>query len=188
MDVYQECPVLENSDFRLRLTEQKDCRDLLKVYSDLKAVPLFNSDNCNGDDFHYQTMARMAQAIDFWIFSYQERYFVRWSIVDRKTGEAVGTIEMFHRVAQDAFTDTVLLRLDLRSDYERADGIESVMSIVIRHAYEMFDCMTLTTKAAAQAAQRRAVLTRLGFTESSDALVGHDGTEYTGYFVRRLHT
>lgn len=35
----------------------------------------------------------MKQAVDLWIFSYNERYFVRWTIIDKETNEAVGTIE-----------------------------------------------------------------------------------------------
>ena len=54
MNIYENCPVLENEKFILRLTEQKDCDDLLKVYSDKNALPFFNSDNCDGDNFYYE--------------------------------------------------------------------------------------------------------------------------------------
>ena len=62
MNIYENCPVLENEKFILRLTEQKDCDDLLKVYSDKNALPFFNSDNCDGDNFYYETGTRMAEA------------------------------------------------------------------------------------------------------------------------------
>ena len=71
MNVYENCPVLESERFLLRLVQKEDCKDLLKVYSDRQAIPLFNSDNCHGDLFDYQTEERMMQAIDFWIFSAQ---------------------------------------------------------------------------------------------------------------------
>lgn len=45
-NVYEKCPVYENEEYLLRLIECDDWKDLLKVYSDTKAVPLFNSDNC----------------------------------------------------------------------------------------------------------------------------------------------
>lgn len=45
MSIYKTNPVLENEKFLLRLTENKDCDDLLKVYSDKNALPFFNSDN-----------------------------------------------------------------------------------------------------------------------------------------------
>ena len=187
MDVYKNCPVLENERFLLKLVERGDCADLLKVYSDPVAVPLFNSDNCNGDDFYYQTMQRMAQAIDFWLFSYQQRYFVRWSIIDRKSEAVVGTVELFHRDAEDAYTNTGLLRLDLRSDYEQAEMLKSILTLLMESAYGLFACESLATKAIPLAAVRRAVLEQLGFEESTECLRGHNGEEYGSYFVRRQH-
>ena len=185
MNVYESCPVFMNERFLLRMTAEQDCADLLKVYSDEKAVPFFNSDNCNGDDFHYRTAERMAQAISFWIFSYQNRYFVRWSIIDRITNEAVGTVELFHRDSDDSFTNTGLLRLDLRSDYETEETIESLVSLIQEFAYDWFACDTVTTKAVPEARVRRAVFIRMGFEESKEMLRGHDGTCYGSYFVRK---
>ena len=91
MDVYKECPKFENDRYILRLTVRGDCDGLLKVYSDKKAVPFFNGDNCHGDDFYYTTAERMLQALDFWAEAYSKGWFVRWSIIDKATGEAVGT-------------------------------------------------------------------------------------------------
>ena len=65
MHIYEKCPILENERFLLRAVEDKDCDDLLKVYSDKNALPFFNSDNCDGDNFYYATKERMAQALDF---------------------------------------------------------------------------------------------------------------------------
>ena len=70
---YEKCPVLENEQYLLRLVEASDAPDLLAVYSDEKAVPLFNSDNCHGDDFHYTTLQRMQDAVGFWLWAYQDR-------------------------------------------------------------------------------------------------------------------
>ena len=44
-NVYISCPEFENRQFNLRLISINDCDDLLKVYSDKKAVPLFNRYN-----------------------------------------------------------------------------------------------------------------------------------------------
>ena len=43
------CPFYEDENYLVRKLEALDASDLLSVYSDEKAVPLFNSDNCNGD-------------------------------------------------------------------------------------------------------------------------------------------
>lgn len=182
-DVYQECPQFENEKYLLRLVSEKDCSDLLKLYSDKKAVPLFNSDNCHGDDFFYTTEERMKQAIDFWFFSYDKKYFVRWSIIDKYKDEVIGTIELFHRDAKDYFTKCGLLRLDLRSDYENTSEIESILSLIVPPTFEMFQCDKVATKAIPEASERREALLKMGFVPSTEKLVGHDGTQYGDYFV-----
>ena len=45
IDVYKNCPEYENENYILRMISKEDKKDLLKVYSDEKAVPFFNSDN-----------------------------------------------------------------------------------------------------------------------------------------------
>ncbi len=59
MDIYKKCPIIESEKFTLRLTEKDDTAELLKVYSDLKAVPFFNGDNCHGDDHK--------EYFDYWV-------------------------------------------------------------------------------------------------------------------------
>lgn len=183
-DPYITCPVFQNENFLLRLVESADAPDLLSVYSDEKAVPFFNSDNCHGDDFHYTTLERMRSAVDFWMESYREKWFVRWVIVDKKRQKAVGTIELFHRQAEDYFTDCGLLRLDLRSDYESTTAIQEILSLIVPPAYELFHCRMIATKAKSSAIRRKTALTNLGFSAVTEALVGNDGTRYTEYYVR----
>ena len=79
-DVYQDCPVFDDGNYCLRLVAEDDAGDLLKVYSDEKAVAFFNSDNCGGDDFHYTSLERMKEAIRYWRWEYERRGFVRWCI------------------------------------------------------------------------------------------------------------
>lgn len=67
MNIYKVCPVLENEKFLIRLFQNEDCDDLLKVYSDKNAFPLFNSDNCDGDNFYYATKERMHRLLPFGI-------------------------------------------------------------------------------------------------------------------------
>lgn len=183
-DVYESCPLFENEAFRLRSVTREDCEDLLRVYSDARAVPFFNSDNCHGDDFHYTTVARMMRAIDFWLYSYMQCYFVRWAVVDKASGCAVGTVELFRREADDCFDGCGILRLDLRSDYETVPAIRSILGLIVAPAYELFGCAMIATKAVPQAEKRRAVLAELGFSESCKKLFGQDGRKYGSYFVR----
>ena len=182
-DVYKYCPNFENDKFLLRLISAEDTNDLLKVYSDADAVPFFNSDNCNGDDFYYKTLERMKQAVDFWIFSYNERYFVRCTIIDKEIKEAIGTIELFHREADEHFYECGLLRLDLRSDYENVAQIVNIISLIKEAAFELFTCNIIATKAVPKATERLQALHELGFVPSEKLIVGQDGTKYDDYCI-----
>ncbi len=182
-DVYKNCPEYENEDYILRMVSQKDKLDLLKVYSDKKAVPFFNSDNCGGDDFYYTTERRMEQAIDYWFFEYSRRGFVRWSIVSKATNEAIGTIELFHRDAADYFTNCGLLRFDIRSDFEISEEIVKILKLIIQPAYTLFYCDKIAAKAILSASERIAALEYLGFKRTEENLAGHDGKKYGSYYV-----
>lgn len=182
-NVYEYCPIFEDDKILLRLISSEDTADLLKVYSDPLAVPFFNSDNCNGDDFYYKTLERMKQAVDFWTFSYKERYFVRWTVIDKFTKAAVGTIELFHRDADEHFYECGLLRLDLRSDYETADFIGNIISLIKEATYDLFYCNIIATKAVPLAAERIKALRELGFAAADKMLIGHDGTKYGDYYI-----
>ena len=61
-DVYKECPSFENEKYLIRFVDAKDADDLLEVYSDKNALPFFNSDNCDGDNFYYPTKEKMLRA------------------------------------------------------------------------------------------------------------------------------
>ena len=182
-NVYKSCPVLQNDEFVLRLINDDDLKDLLKVYSDIRAVPLFNSDNCHGDDFHYTSIERMRQALDFWKQSYKNGWFVRFAIIDKKSNETIGTIEEFRREEKDFFTNCGLLRLDLRSNYEKQTVIESILSVILLLSFELFGCDKVATKAIPSAAERIKALTASGFIKSQEPLIGHDGTKYYDYYV-----
>ncbi len=185
-DVYKVCPEFESEDYILRMVSQEDKLDLLKVYSDKKAVPFFNSDNCGGDDFYYTTESRMEQAIDYWFSEYCRKGFVRWSIVSKATDEVIGTIELFHRDAADYFTNCGLLRLDTRSDYEISSEIVKILKLIIEPAYTLFYCDKIATKAITSATERIAALKNLGFERSEENLMGHDGKRYDSYYVKKV--
>lgn len=184
--VYEKVPVFENERWILRKTGNEDAKDLFEVYSDQKAVPFFNSDNCDGDTFYYDTMEKMEKAIDFWESSYKGRWFVRWSIIDKVKNKAIGTIELFHRNSTDNFNNTGLLRLDLRSDYEAENTIIDILGLILKDTYESFECDKIATKAFAPATERIKALEILGFAETPNHLVGHDGTEYDSYYITQM--
>lgn len=125
----------------------------------------------------------MQNVIAAWQGEYQRKGFVRWSIIDKSKEEVIGTIELFHRNADDYFTDCGLLRLDLRSDYENASEIESILSLIVPRTFEMFKCDKVATKVIAEANERKNALLKMNFVLSNEKLVGHDGKKYGYYFV-----
>jgi RimJ/RimL family protein N-acetyltransferase len=182
MDIYEVCPRLESHRFLLRQTDLNDCSDLLKVYSDPAAWPIFNSDNCTGN-FQITTPEDMENCIRFWLSEYAQRYYIRWSIVDKGTQSAIGTVELFNRSSRDFYNNVGLLRLDLRSDYETADAIQEVLSILIPRSFELFSCSRIATKIPTCAQVRISTLTAFGFHCSREPLYSHDGTAYGDYYI-----
>ncbi len=173
-DIYEECPIYKKKLITLRQTSIEDAEDLIKCYSDERAVPLFNSDNCNGDDFHYTTIDRMRKAIDFWDFSYKNKYFVRWTVIFNETDEKIGTIEMFHRIAADEFNHYGVLRIDLQSKYEIQPVIDEILEIVNENLYEAFDVEVLITKAVPAAGERINSLVGKGYKPLNRKLMIYD--------------
>ena len=183
-DVYKTCPGFENEKYLLRYVRLEDAHDLLEVYSDKNALPFFNSDNCHGDNFYYPTLEKMTDAIRFWLQSYETGWFVRWTITDKAAGKAVGTIEMFHRLSDDDFDHMGVIRLDLKSSYERSDIIEEILKLIIPSAFDLFDCTEIITKVPIYAVERIDAVKKTGFTKSDKLMVGtNDHYAYNGYWT-----
>lgn len=185
MDIFKLCPILENDRFIARLFKNEDCDDLLKVYSDKNALPFFNSDNCDGDNFYYCTKDKMSSAIGFWTMAYDNDWFVRLSIIDKTSNIVIGTIELCKRVSDDEFDNMGILRVDLRSDYEQEDELVGIFSLVAPKMEELLGCKGVVTKAPIYAVDRIEALKKVGFNKSEDLLIGKDGYLYNGYWTMK---
>ncbi len=185
MSIYESCHVLESEKFILRLFEEKDCDDLLKVYSDKNALPFFNSDNCDGDNFYYATNERMAQALDFWKMSYEKGWFARLSIIDKTSSTVIGTVELCLRVSEDTYNNKGILRLDVRSDYETEDALYDITALITPHLSELLGCDDVITKVPIYAVERTKAMQRAGFTKSEEYLIGKNGFAYDGYWMKK---
>lgn len=183
MDIYKTCPTLESEGFLLRGVESGDCDGLLKVYSDKNALPFFNSDNCDGDNFYYATRERMAQALEFWKLAYENGWFVRLAIVDKARSEVIGTVELCLRDSEDAFDRMGILRIDVRSDYEAEAPLYEIAALTAPRLPEMLGCKGVLTKAPIYAVERSKALERAGFARSEHLLIGKTGYAYDGYWT-----
>jgi ribosomal-protein-alanine N-acetyltransferase len=180
-DVYKECPTFKKEKITLRKTNTEDATELLKCYSDKLSVPFFNSDNCEGDKFYYQTLEQMTKAIEFWKFSYDNKYFVRWTIILNSTNEKIGTLEMFNRGVDSVYNQYGVLRIDLQSKYEEHSIIEEILEIANENFYKYFNVDTIATKAISQAETRISVLKNNGYN-----FVGNSLVEYDDYYCREV--
>lgn len=185
MNIYETCPTLENENFLLRLVKDEDCDDLLRVYSDKNALPFFNSDNCDGDNFYYATKERMTEALGFWNLSYKNGWFVRLSIVDKTASNVIGTIELCLRVSEDEFNNMGILRIDVRSDYEKEEVLYDIAELITPHLSEMLGCNGIITKAPIYAVERIKAIQKAGFTKSEHLLIGKNGHAYDGYWIMK---
>ena len=183
MNIYESCPVLESEKYIIRLFKDEDCDDLLKVYSDRNALPFFNSDNCNGDNFYYSTKERMLEAIGFWRMSYENGWFVRLSIVDKTTTSIIGTVELCLRVSDDEFNNMGILRVDVRSDYEKEKVLYDIFALITPKIDDMLGCKGVLTKAPIYAVERIKAIQKVGFTKSEHMLIGKNGYAYDGYWT-----
>ena len=137
-------------------------------------------------DFYYDTKEKMDKAVDFWLYSYGQKYFVRWAVIDKTAGKAVGTIEMFRRPAGADFGDVGLIRLDVASAYEKAEPLREILSLIIPPAFGMFDCDEIISKVPIYAVERAEAFAGYGFTKTGTCLIGgNDGYAYNGYWTVR---
>lgn len=182
VSVYDSCPVYITHRFTLRLVRREDAEGLLKVYSDKQAQAYFNSDNCTSD-FRYATLKEMQACVDMWIRSYEQREFVRWTILH--DGKPVGTVEMFRRDDGDHGEGLGVMRIDLMARYEFPDVFDEILKTMLPELHEHFDCQRILTKALPYMERRRVSLILHGFVPCKKPLIGHNGIEYGHYWAHR---
>ena len=166
---YEKCPAFETKHFLIRLIQPEDAENLIECYSDGKSQELFNADNCTGD-FCIYTLDDMKACVGAWVAAYEQKEYIRFAVVDRSSGKAVGTIEMFGG-------DTGVLRIDVASFYEEAIYLEELVSVCVENFYDLFAAEVIATKAVPKAQSRIAVLLKAGFR-----LSGFKGREH--YYLR----
>ncbi len=183
-NIYEFCPQIDSENFLIRKLEEDDIDGLYKIYSDKKAVPFFNSDNCHGDDFYYKTKERVKEAIGFWKEAYLNGWFVRFSVVNKKDNQVIGTIEAFHRSSDDYFNKVCLLRLDLLSDYEQKDCIKEILCAVESPFYDLFNTSSIVTKGFTNSLNRIQALNELNYQLIDEPLVG-SYDKYFNYYEKK---
>lgn len=152
---YINCPKFETNSFLIRLVSEKDSEGLFHCYHDKTAVQFMNDDNCDFG-FYVDSQDKMLETIKYWVEFYKQQAFIRFSVIDKMTGEAVGTIEGFAG-------ETGVLRVDLRKEFEKENYLSEIFIFAHTNFFDLFGNKNLVTKAIEEAVQRRAALMSCGW-------------------------
>ena len=82
----------------------------------------------------------MEQAIAYWLLSTIGQVLSDGRLYQKKkkeTNEAIGTIELFTETLRTFLRTASCLRLDIRSEYERAGEITKILKMIIEPAYTL---------------------------------------------------
>lgn len=110
---------------------------------------------------------------------------MRLSIIDKTVSNVIGTIELCLRVSDDEFNHMGILRIDVRSDYEKTDMLYDIIILIIPHLSEMLGCEGIITKVPIYAVERMEAVQKAGFTKSEHLLIGKTGYAYDGYWIMK---
>lgn len=175
MKPYKTNPTYETKNLFLRLVAIEDAYDLLKCYSDPNAVAKMNADSCTSN-FYYTFVEQMQNCIAFWLVEYKKQIYVRLSIVPKKFGKAVGTVEMFGSDYPEIGRAGVL-RIDLATEYETPEVVSELTALAIGSFLPDFDIDTILIKAG-HTPERAKVFEDYGFAPTSKF---RPGLEYYSY-------
>lgn len=168
MDVFTVCPEYETEHFKIRKLEAGDVEGLFPCYSDPEAARYFNGDCC-GDDFYYTDKEKFRECVEYWLSRYEARDFIRWSVLDKGTGFLIGTIEVCPslKYAVDG-RKMGILRIDLKSEYERWPVLKELMYVLICHIYEDFEVASIIMKIQKDAVERQKLIKEYQFVATKE--------------------
>ena len=169
MSPYDRCPTFDTPHFHLRLIEESDAEDLLECYADPEARKYFNNDpGTNSDYWHGCDKERMLECIRSWRKEFERKSWVRFSILDRQREKAVGTIEMYDKLAREnrrKYAGWSVLRIEIASAYEKESYLGELLGLFeSANFFELFNVDVILTKAIPEAAERVKALRNAGYS------------------------
>jgi hypothetical protein len=164
-DPYEKCPEYESVNFFLRLVSMDDAEDLFACYSDPEAQKFFNADHCTSD-FKFSTLGHMKAYMAGWMDAYKKRHFIRYSIIDKNIGKAIGTMEIFGGARGGKRDEFGVLRIDIQHEYENEASLDELIKISDSFFYDV-STERFITKAIPEAAQRINALIQNGYAPAS---------------------
>lgn len=168
MDAFIVCPTYETEHFKIRKLEREDAEELFSCYSDSEAARFFNGDCC-GDDFYYTDKEKFGVCVEYWLSRYTEHDFVRWSIQDKEKRCLIGTMEVCPSLKYTADGRMMgILRIDLKSEYERQEILTELMDVLIEHSYDDFHVASIIMKIQKEAGERQKLIKKYQFVAAKE--------------------
>ena len=86
-------------------------------------------------------------------------------------------------MSEDEFNNMGILRVNVRSYYEKENELYDVFSLITPKVEEWLGCKGVITKAPIYAVERIKAIQKAGFTKSEHLLIGKNGYAYDGYWT-----
>lgn len=156
-NVFEDCPIYETASFRLRKVRLADAESLLSCYSDKTAVSKMNADNCTRN-LYCTTIEEMENCIRFWLDEYRQHRYIRFSIIPKAAGRAVGTIGIFGGESE-------VLTVDIATEYDKEEYFEEFIRLSVLRFIRDFQVGSLKIKVK-NTPERLPLLKKYGFVPS----------------------
>ena len=168
MNVFSVCPEYETGHFKIRKLKAEDADELFLCYSDPEAARFFNGDCC-GDDFYYTDKDKFRECVEYWLSRYEAQDFVRWSIQDKEKKFLIGTVEVCPSLKYAVDGKMMgILRIDLKSEYEKQAVLEELVDILMVHIYEDFQVASVIMKIQKDAKERQKLIKKYQFVSAKE--------------------
>jgi len=187
MDPYEKCPVYKTEHFLLRQVKLKDATDLLECYRNPTAAVRACWSNCSYDHWP-QTKREMQAILRMWRREYRQRVYVRWSVIDKRSKAAVGTIEMCGGFGFFPDATGGELRADLAEPYETQLYLSELLQLATERFYSLFGANFIAINGGPEEGPRLRAIAAAGFAPYDWSLaVNHwPAPDAKDYYGRKL--
>ena len=166
-DPYANCPEFDTEHFHLRQVREDDAEELLEsFYGDLSGWMFYGNSMCKSIFAgRYATLEEMKKCIRSWLKEYANRYYIRFTVLDKKAGKAVGTIEVFDNIHSEkkwktgAVKHGFVLHIDFAVTCETKEYISEILALADKEFFRLFGFEYLLIRAVPEAKERIAALT-----------------------------
>jgi len=161
-DPYARCPEFETEHMKFRQVREEDAEELLHAfYGDLSEWMFYGQEMTNRIfASRHATVDEMRRCISVWLDEYRNKYYIRFSVIDKTTKKAIGTIEVFNNAGSK---DDSYLHIDLSAPYETQQFISELLALADKELFKIFNIKNLLIQAVPAAKERIAALQTYGY-------------------------